>query len=370
MPAPGGAGSLGANSIIAIDTTDPVVVDYRVLFGATSYSLIGSTRNDLPWQITGIQVVFDKPIANGDVNSLSGVVTTGFSGLGTNTLTWTISPISDGRFATALAGSGVNALTDTAGNPLDAGNGYSQNFNVLYGDATGDGSVTSADMLAVYRDMSPAAYSIFDDLNGDGTVDMSDVQIARLQDGAILPPAQLTQVSSGTSANGSLLFGGVSPQTDTTSLAAGAAGRQHHVPCECRGDGGQRQCSGPHRRHRRCQPRRPDGRFAASSDRRQPYAERRCRQLDDCGANQRKRRAQLAAVTGPGTATLSGTNSFTGGVTVSSGTLILSSVCRFARRVEFDRLRAPGRVLRAIDRRLKFDRRRLGGVGVNRNPKR
>ena len=72
LPAPGAAGSLSANSDIVIDTVAPTVVDYRVLFGSESYSLIGSARLDLPWQITGIQVEFSKPIANADMNSLSG----------------------------------------------------------------------------------------------------------------------------------------------------------------------------------------------------------------------------------------------------------------------------------------------------------
>ena len=40
------------------------MVEYDVIFGAKNltYNLIGSTRFDLPWQITGIKVVFSKPI--------------------------------------------------------------------------------------------------------------------------------------------------------------------------------------------------------------------------------------------------------------------------------------------------------------------
>jgi hypothetical protein len=96
----------------------PATVAYSVLFGARSFNLVGSTRIRLPWQITGIQVVFSRPIVSGNVNSLGGVIPTGFTGLGTNTLTWTISPLSLGSFATMLAGSGTNALVDAAGNPL------------------------------------------------------------------------------------------------------------------------------------------------------------------------------------------------------------------------------------------------------------
>ena len=70
------------------------VVSFNVLWGSESYNVIGTTRNRLPWQITGIQVVFSKAVAAGNINSLSGtgVTTTAFSGLGTTTLTWTISP--------------------------------------------------------------------------------------------------------------------------------------------------------------------------------------------------------------------------------------------------------------------------------------
>ena len=204
-----------------IDTVAPTLVDFRVLFGSTSYSLIGSTRNDLPWQITGIEAVFSKPIANADANSFSGVVATGFSGLGTNTLTWTFSPISSGRWATALAGSGVDALTDAAGNPLGSGNGYSESFNVLYGDVTDDGYVTSADMLAVYQMVEAGGNSIFDDLNGDGQVDMSDVQIVRSLNGGSLPLSQQPQASAVPATGNSLLVGGVYPQTDTTALSDG-----------------------------------------------------------------------------------------------------------------------------------------------------
>jgi hypothetical protein len=83
------------------------VVSFNVLFGSPSYNVAapGATRLRLPWQITGIQVVFSRPIVSGNVNSLGGVIPTGFTGLGTNTLTWAISPLSLGSFATKLAGS-------------------------------------------------------------------------------------------------------------------------------------------------------------------------------------------------------------------------------------------------------------------------
>ena len=107
-----------------------------------SYNLIGSTRFDLPWQITGIQVVFSEPITSGGAASLAGLTATNVSGLGTKTLSFTIAPISIGSFATSLSGAGVHALTDAAGNPLTAGAGFAESFKVLYGDFNDDGLVS------------------------------------------------------------------------------------------------------------------------------------------------------------------------------------------------------------------------------------
>jgi hypothetical protein len=178
LASPGNAGSLGANSNLVIDTTAPTVVSYNVLFGSESYNLIGSIRFDLPWTITGIQAVFSKPIGSADMNSLTGVTTTGISGVGTNTVTWTISPISIGTFSTALAGSGGDAITDAAGNPLTDGAGFTQNFKVLLGDFFGDGVVNAADMTSLINSIG-GPYNIFADINGDGSVNIADAQIVR-----------------------------------------------------------------------------------------------------------------------------------------------------------------------------------------------
>jgi hypothetical protein len=186
LPAPGAAGSLGANANIVIDTVAPTVVSYNVLFGTQSYNVIGSSRNRLPWQITGIQVVFSKPIANGNQNSLTGVTTTGFSGLGTNTLTWTVNPMVLGNFATALTGNGLNALSDSAGNPLSGGAGFSQNVKVLWADFNDDGVVNAQDQALVNAARS-APYNLLADLNGDGIVNATDVQIVRTRIGTSLP---------------------------------------------------------------------------------------------------------------------------------------------------------------------------------------
>jgi hypothetical protein len=186
LPAPGAAGSLGANKSIVIDTTSPTVVSYSVLWGTQSYNVIGTSRNRLPWRITGITVVFSKPITAGTVNSLTGVSTSGFSGLGTNTLTWTISPLALGSFATSLAGSGINVLQDAAGNALAGGTGFAQNLKILNGDFNDDGVVNSQDLVLV-NNARLQPYNLFADLNGDGIVDANDVLIVRSAVGTSLP---------------------------------------------------------------------------------------------------------------------------------------------------------------------------------------
>ena len=133
LAAPGSTGSIGASKNIVIDTVAPTVIEYDVIFGTSNltYNLMGSTRFDLPWQITGIKVVFSEPISTADVHSLTGLTTTGLSGFGTDTLVWTISTITLGSFSTSVVNSGPDAVKDAAGNTL--ANPFNQNFKVLYG---------------------------------------------------------------------------------------------------------------------------------------------------------------------------------------------------------------------------------------------
>ncbi|WP_435016778.1 reprolysin-like metallopeptidase [Tundrisphaera sp. TA3] len=182
LPAVGGPGSLGANRNLRVDGVAPVVLEYRVLFGSRSYRLTSADRI-LPWEITGIQVVFSEAISSGDVASLAGLSGTSFSGLGGDTLTWGIGALTQGVFATSLLGSGASALRDAAGNPL-LGGGYAQGFRVLFGDVDGDGFVSSADMTTALNFVGLA--DPFADLDGDGDVDLADARIARRRIGAQL----------------------------------------------------------------------------------------------------------------------------------------------------------------------------------------
>jgi hypothetical protein len=186
LPVGAAAGSLASNKAIAIDTVAPTVVSYSVLWGTQSFNVIGSTRNRLPWQISGIRVVFSKPIATADVNSLTGLNTSAFAGLGTNTLTWTIAPVSLGSFSTTLQGAGADALKDAAGNALAGGAGFAQNVKILWGDFNDDGFVNASDLVLVNNARS-APYNVFADMNGDGVVNMTDVQIVRARAGTTLP---------------------------------------------------------------------------------------------------------------------------------------------------------------------------------------
>jgi hypothetical protein len=184
LPAPGAAGSLSANKNIVIDTTAPTVVSYSVDFGSERYNLVGASRTThLLWSVTGITVVFSKPIATATTSSLSGISATGLSGLGTTTLTWTFTAITNATLSTSLAGSGANAIKDAAGNGLAGGSGFSQAFSVLYGDFNGDGAVTAADLLGVTV-ATKQSYNLFADINGDGVVNTADTTIVKAQEGA------------------------------------------------------------------------------------------------------------------------------------------------------------------------------------------
>jgi hypothetical protein len=182
-----GSATTTAATLTVTPTSIPTVTSFRVLWGAQSYQMIGSIRNRLPWTITGIQVTFSAPMVSGNLNSLGGVTPTLLSGLGTNTLTWTINPVSLGAFTVTLAGSGPNALQDGMGTTLGNGAGASQLLRILYGDYNDDGVVNAADTTSVLNLIRGAAYDLFADMNGDGAVTVADYQIVRAQIGNTLP---------------------------------------------------------------------------------------------------------------------------------------------------------------------------------------
>ena len=163
------------------------VVSLRVMYGSQIYDLTtpATSRDRLPWQISGIQVVFSQPVTSGNTSSLGGFAATGFSGLGTNTLTWAITPVTQGSFTATLAGSGPNALSGSSGATLGGGAGFVQTLHVLFGDFNDDGVVSAADLVGVNNAIA-AGYTPFADLNGDGAVTILDVQLVRTRVGTSL----------------------------------------------------------------------------------------------------------------------------------------------------------------------------------------
>jgi hypothetical protein len=157
----------------------PTVIEFNLFFGSQRYNLVDRTTH-LPWDITGITVMFSVPvpITSGNVNSLSGVSASGFSGLGTSTLSWTFPALSDGPHSFVLAGTGAHALKDSYDIPLYGGADFTKTFSVLFGDFNGDGQVTSADVDGVDAARSQP-YRIFADIDGNGVVDINDVDLIR-----------------------------------------------------------------------------------------------------------------------------------------------------------------------------------------------
>ncbi|MFN6103059.1 MAG: dockerin type I domain-containing protein, partial [Planctomycetaceae bacterium] len=172
--------------IYTIDKTAPTVLEYRVLYGnGQSFNVLGSTRNILPWQITGIQVLFDEPIGTGSLGSLQGVTPTALTGVGTSVLTWTINTVTQGTLNTVLQAAGANLIADTAGNSLSGGSNFSRTLRILWGDFTGDGVVNAADLSGV-TNRTTQPYNLFADLDGDGLVNGADVAIVRRRLGSRL----------------------------------------------------------------------------------------------------------------------------------------------------------------------------------------
>lgn len=159
----------------------PTVVSYSVICGTNCLcNMVPNARVHLPWQITGVRVVFSQPISTADIASLTGVSATGFSGLGTTTLTWTFAGVWNGNLATTLATSGAHAIASTAGTLGGANTGF--NLKILEGDMNDDGIVNASDTIMVSNARS-ASYNIYADINGDGVVDINDVQVVRTRNG-------------------------------------------------------------------------------------------------------------------------------------------------------------------------------------------
>ena len=63
---------------------------------------------------------------------------------------------------------------------------YTRRLDVLPGDVNDDGAVNTTDGLLILRNETPI-HSVFDDLNGDGVVNIADFNLYRPKIGTVLP---------------------------------------------------------------------------------------------------------------------------------------------------------------------------------------
>jgi hypothetical protein len=161
----------------------PTVQEVRAYYGtgANQYvNLLDPANNRvLPWlNITRIAVVFSESVTLGaNALSLTGVVTPSYS-LGApsvvgNTATWNLTaPLARDILTVRVNGA---AVSDSGGNHAAD---TAVQFKVLAGDFDGNGVVDSVDMVKV-RNAMAAPYDPRADLNGDGKVDLNDVNAIR-----------------------------------------------------------------------------------------------------------------------------------------------------------------------------------------------
>ena len=139
---------------------------------------------DLPWYgINKLQITLSQAesLSPGDV-SVTGIAVANYgpvtiSGSGTN---YTIT------FAQAITT--ADRVTVTIGNAGIAT--YTRRLDVLPGDVNDDGVVNAQDLVLVRNDFTSfgAVYNIFDDINGDGDVDINDTNLVGRFVGKQLPP--------------------------------------------------------------------------------------------------------------------------------------------------------------------------------------
>jgi hypothetical protein len=171
----------------------------RVRFGNQSYSLIGNDRV-LPWTtINRLEVVFSQDVAIDAADlRLNGVSVSQYGGAfsynpATRTATLTLgTAIGADRLTLTLDGDGTgpdgnDGVRNLAGAYL-AGGDFARSFDVLPGDFNGDGTVTVQDSIGI-RNQSPGygTYLLFADTDGDGDVDLNDINAPRRRLGATLP---------------------------------------------------------------------------------------------------------------------------------------------------------------------------------------
>lgn len=178
----------------------PEVRDIRIHYGTQAMSLKGLAR-DLPFSnITAVEVVFSDDVTAGNGSlGLSGLlrpehayIFTGFRyDAASHVATWTLPTALDVDRLMASLDADLGAAADPS---VKLAGSRSWDFAILPGDFDGDGRVTIADALAI-RNQAPGflaigvAPSAWADVNGDGVVDLDDVNQSKARVGTRLPTA-------------------------------------------------------------------------------------------------------------------------------------------------------------------------------------
>ncbi|HEV3310787.1 MAG TPA: dockerin type I domain-containing protein, partial [Chloroflexota bacterium] len=145
--------------------------------------LPANRTTDLPWYgINKLQITLSQAetLSAGDV-SVTGITVANYgpvtiSGSGTNyTITLAQAITVADRVTVTIGNSGITT--------------YTRRIDVLPGDANDDGVVNAQDLVVVRNDFAVlgATYNIFDDINGDGTVDIKDTNLVGRFNGKKLP---------------------------------------------------------------------------------------------------------------------------------------------------------------------------------------
>ena len=140
-------------------------------------------NNDLPWYgINKLQITLSQAesLSPGDV-TVTGITVANYgpvmiSGSGTSyTITLAQAITAADRVTVTIGNSGITTFT--------------RRIDVLPGDANDDGVVNAQDLVVVRNDFAilGSTYNIFDDINGDGIVDINDTNLVGRFNGKRLP---------------------------------------------------------------------------------------------------------------------------------------------------------------------------------------
>jgi Bacterial Ig-like domain (group 3)/Dockerin type I domain len=209
---PNFARSSDSNHSLTVTAADVVISAVSVKLGSQTVALqtasdglrlLPAGRNtDIPWfNIKQVSITLSQ---SADLNP-SDVSVTGIIGGNYGPVTISGSGTSDMIITFAKAISGPDRVTITIGNSEIIT--YTRRLDVLPGDVNDDGVVNTTDGVLILRNFTPAhAYNVFDDLNGDGAVNMTDFDLYRPQIGTVLPELQPQLAIGGIGPGGAALL--------------------------------------------------------------------------------------------------------------------------------------------------------------------